>query len=466
MDTLKTSIVVVLLLAVLYGVYVILNKPTDQPLPQELAWQTMEPPQVELGSFEQAAPGLDAKPTTAPPAPPAWTSAGSDGRSELETSPTSESPNIAAPDLLGSAQPVAQTNTAGSATRPPESAYAVPNASLSVDQATPGNSPLGGFANQPDAATYQPPSTPPNSDAEQPAAGVSGGYQPDDAARSDTFQPAGAGRGGSFQPATGDPADTSQSATLPESTQANAGPSPSVKQSDDFSAFESALQSATVKINENNWHDALWTLSLFYNSPDLTPEQDQQLLDWLDPLAAKVIYSTEHLIEPPHEVQRGESLIEIAQQHNVPWQLLANINGVENPQFLVPGTKVKLVRGPFHAQVNLHRNELTLFVNKLYAGRFAISSGNDPAPIPGEYQVNDKQAGRTYYAGDGRTIPAGDPANPFGQMWLDLGSDISIHGSPQSGPTSSQLGCIGLSPRDAADVFGILSLGSRVTIRR
>ena len=243
-------------------------------------------------------------------------------------------------------------------------------------------------------------------------------------------------------------------------------PAPTAKPSDRFSAFESALESATTKIKQGNWHDALWTLSLFYNSPDLTREQDQKLLDWLDQLAARVIYSTEHLVEPAYTVQRGASLVDIAQRHNVPWQLLANINGVENPQFLVPGTKLKVVRGPFHAEVNLNRNELTLFVNKLYAGRFDISSGSDPAPVPGEYQVNDKQSGRTYYAGDGRTIPAGDPANPFGQVWLDLGRDICIHGSPQSGPTSTGLGCISLSPRDATDVFGILSRGSRVTIKR
>ena len=37
-DTLKTAVVVVLLLAVLYGVYVVLNKP--EQFPQELAWET------------------------------------------------------------------------------------------------------------------------------------------------------------------------------------------------------------------------------------------------------------------------------------------------------------------------------------------------------------------------------------------------------------------------------------------
>ncbi|MDP6060158.1 MAG: hypothetical protein QGH33_14760, partial [Pirellulaceae bacterium] len=51
MDTLKTAIVVVLLLAVLYGVYVTLNQP-DQEVSEEIAWaqqQTTEPLQVDFG---------------------------------------------------------------------------------------------------------------------------------------------------------------------------------------------------------------------------------------------------------------------------------------------------------------------------------------------------------------------------------------------------------------------------------
>jgi lipoprotein-anchoring transpeptidase ErfK/SrfK len=232
------------------------------------------------------------------------------------------------------------------------------------------------------------------------------------------------------------------------------------------SPFHSALQSAIAKVEDSQWYDALWTLSLFCNSPDLTPQQQQQLLDWLDPLAAKVIYSTEHLIEPGYTVQRGDTFPEIAARYDVPWQLLANINGVQNPNLLTGGTILKVVRGPFRAEVNLSRNELTLFAGKLYAGRFPITIGNDPAPKPGEYAVVAKQPGRTYYAGNGRTIPVDDPSNPYGKVWIDLGHDLSIHGSPQAGALADGQGCISLSPLDANDVFAILSQGSTVAIRR
>jgi lipoprotein-anchoring transpeptidase ErfK/SrfK len=108
---------------------------------------------------------------------------------------------------------------------------------------------------------------------------------------------------------------------------------------------------------------------------------------------------------------------------------------------------------------------LTIFLGELYAGRFPITLGDDPAPVDGEYTVRDKRQDRPYYTADGRQIPSGSPANPFGRVWLDLGKGICIHGSPPAGSANGR-GCIGLSPRDADDVYGILSLGSTVRVLR
>jgi lipoprotein-anchoring transpeptidase ErfK/SrfK len=165
-------------------------------------------------------------------------------------------------------------------------------------------------------------------------------------------------------------------------------------------------------------------------------------------------------------VGANERLDDIAKQLDVPTQLLANINGVADPDVLLPGTELKTVRGPFRAEVDLDRRSLTLFLNDLYAGRFPIFVGNDPIPESGEYQVLDKQSGRTYYGPGGRSIPVGDPSNPYGKVWLDLGRGVCIHGSPDSAGPGVPPGCIQLSPIDARDIYAILSAGSSVTIRR
>jgi hypothetical protein len=137
---------------------------------------------------------------------------------------------------------------------------------------------------------------------------------------------------------------------------------------------------------------------------------------------------------------------------------------VSDPLILVPSTELKVVPGPFQADVNLATGEITLLLGDLYAGRFPFVLGDQP-PHPGDYKVVDKRSQQKTYVGfDGRVIPANDPTNPYGGWWLCLGGEVAIHGSPAS-PSEKTLGCISLSPQDAADVYGILSIGSEVKIR-
>jgi lipoprotein-anchoring transpeptidase ErfK/SrfK len=249
----------------------------------------------------------------------------------------------------------------------------------------------------------------------------------------------------------------------------NTDPQPSAATNARFAAaFEAALREAQTNLIEARWYQALFVLSQFYNSPDLTDltsQQHQELLDLLDPLAAKVVYSPDHLITDPHVVQRGESLAQIAAMNQVSPELLANINGLENPNLLIPGSKLKVLRGPFRAEVDLQKKELTLFAGQLYAGRFPVTLGRDPEPVPGEYRVLEKQPGHDYFGAAGQRIPANDPQNPFGAVWIGLDRELAIHASPQRGDGGS-LGCISLSPLDAQDVYSILTPGSSVTIRQ
>nr|WP_182867003.1 L,D-transpeptidase family protein [Rhodopirellula sp. JC639] len=226
-----------------------------------------------------------------------------------------------------------------------------------------------------------------------------------------------------------------------------------------------AIATADAMFAKGQLKEALATLSVFYGMPDLSEDQRRQLLSRLDPLAREVIYSRRHLLEPPRRVTASEDLVQIAKEYDVPPQLLANINGVEDPVMVLPGTELKMVRGPFRAEVDLTGQQLTLFLGDLYAGRFEIGVGNDPTPTPGTYTVQEKQTSHVYYDRSGVPIPAGSPDNPYGKMWLDLGGQISIHGSPNT-VQPTQNGCISVAGDYADDVYGILSQGSSVTIRR
>ena len=79
----------------------------------------------------------------------------------------------------------------------------------------------------------------------------------------------------------------------------------------------------------------------------------------------------------------------------------------------------------------------------------------------------EKSVNPVYYGRD-RSISADDPENPLGERWIGLGGGVGIHGTnnPQNIGRDELPGSISLNPRDSEDVYDILSLGSRVTIRR
>ena len=231
--------------------------------------------------------------------------------------------------------------------------------------------------------------------------------------------------------------------------------------------FAAALEQVRHELDAGRLSEAHYQLSRWYDDPNLTPQEQQHLNELLDQLAGTVIYSTQNLMEPACEVQQGETLERIAQRYNVPWQLLAKINGIDDPHSLRPGERLKVVRGPFSAVISLEKHTLTLMLNNAYAGRFPIGVGQDFPPPEGQYFVNEKVVDPIYY-GPGRTIERGDPANPLGRRWLGLGGQIGIHGTndPRNIGQNGVPGSISLADRDVDDVFDILSEGSKVVIRR
>ncbi|MGI9516583.1 MAG: L,D-transpeptidase family protein, partial [Pirellulaceae bacterium] len=190
----------------------------------------------------------------------------------------------------------------------------------------------------------------------------------------------------------------------------------------------------------------------------------------LDLLAGKVIYSTEHHLQTrPYVVSGSDTLESLAAQWQVPAQLIYNVNSskIGDPANLVPGTELKVIQGPFNAVVNIDRQELTLFLSGMYAGRFPVDLGEDGGGVEhGQFVVQQKQSGKEYTDPAGQTIAAGAGNNPYGRFWIELNENLGIHESnPQNGP-GDRRGSIRLGSRDAQDVFGILSHGSQVTITR
>ncbi|MEX0819819.1 MAG: LysM peptidoglycan-binding domain-containing protein, partial [Pirellulaceae bacterium] len=384
MDTLKTAVVVVLLLAVLYGVYVVLNKPEQYP--QDLAWETGTPDpalQIELGTpeagenFPAALPTATWESETQTPAPSGDAHAshvadasGSSERSHASHHELGEQPSLPIPEPTTPAAPaIAAPELLSETDSPTMEDKEVPAEDVSY------------VANEAE-------------ESEDVPAGI--------ASSAERFGGSNRYSGPGSMPVEPDAASQPNDELSASATAAQANindvaerEAPGVESNE----FQSALQAVHAKIEAEDWHDALLKLSSYCNDPSLNSDEFSQLVDLLDPLAGKVIYSMEHLIEPAYQSQPGDTLVNVADRYEVPRQLLANINGIQNPESSLDGRELKVVRGPFRAEISLSRSELTLFLGKLYAGRFAVTIGDAPAPRPGQYQINDKQPGRTYYAG-------------------------------------------------------------------
>ncbi len=201
---------------------------------------------------------------------------------------------------------------------------------------------------------------------------------------------------------------------------------------------------------------------LYWKKPELRSYINQRLQETAVEIYAN---SNTHFAEP-YTVEFGETLQGIAQQYDVPWQYLANLNGV-TPKTLQAGRKLKVLKGPFGAVVDLNQFQLTIHAHGWYVHHYKIGVGQDKRTPVGEFTVKNKLQNPEWYDPAGGVVAADDPANPLGEYWLGLGDHIGIHGTidPDSIGTAVPRGCIHMADADIDEVFQLLSEGSTVVIR-
>ncbi|MDZ4819732.1 MAG: LysM peptidoglycan-binding domain-containing protein [Planctomycetota bacterium] len=231
------------------------------------------------------------------------------------------------------------------------------------------------------------------------------------------------------------------------------------------SAYQIARQNIEPLLQAGRLEEALKELSVWNRSPELKPTEVAELHDLLSKLAGTVVYSREHHLAPAYQVQEGEKLTDIAQKHGLPWELLAKINGIQDPNQLYTGESLKVMRGPFSASVHLQDKHIDVMINGAYAGRFElIGAGPDVATLKGEHTVTKKTVKPVYNGPEGE-IPAGDPRNPLGSLLIVAGKGLAIHdASAEHATAEDPRTTLRLKSRDMEDLFDILSLGSRITV--
>lgn len=202
---------------------------------------------------------------------------------------------------------------------------------------------------------------------------------------------------------------------------------------------------------------------LYWNHKELRPA----IQETIDSTAKAIFFQSKPNYIEPYVIQDGERLEVIAKKYQLSWEYLAKLNRTE-PRRIQIGQKLKVVKGPFGAVVDLKDFALTVHLQGYYVKRYSVGIGKDGSSPIGKFAVLNKVENPAYTAPNGKVIPGDDPANPLGERWIDLGESYGIHGTidPDSIGKAESRGCIRLRDSDIIEVYDFLVKGSEVSIRK
>jgi L,D-transpeptidase ErfK/SrfK len=181
------------------------------------------------------------------------------------------------------------------------------------------------------------------------------------------------------------------------------------------------------------------------------------------------------------------ALSRVALTKGMRWWVLAWRNKLKKPYVLKPGTTIKInnthiVPTLVHDGLVINLPELNLYYFKdgAYQRRYALAVGKRSWPTPtGTYEIANKRRNPTWNVPPsiqeemeamGREViekvPPG-PKNPLGKFWMGTSAPgVGIHATnrPWSVGHSTSHGCIRMLPKEIADLYPQIEVGTPVKI--
>ncbi|MHC4554635.1 MAG: L,D-transpeptidase family protein [Planctomycetota bacterium] len=217
----------------------------------------------------------------------------------------------------------------------------------------------------------------------------------------------------------------------------------------------------------------------------LSPNLRSAVKFQLSKLAEKWLFTPEVFsgdkLTTRYQVQQGDHLERIAKKYKVPYEILMQINGIDRPELLQAGQRIKVIEGPFNVVVYKSNFTMDLYLQDKYIKTYRVGLGSVEHETPsGRWQVESggKLIKPTWTDPDtGKTYVGNNPDYPLGSRWIAIeGIDdatrprtgFAIHGTkdPESIGTRSSRGCIRLYNGDVVEVYNLLYGGiSEVQIK-
>ena len=228
----------------------------------------------------------------------------------------------------------------------------------------------------------------------------------------------------------------------------------------------------------------------------LTNEQTQlrevdrdALREAMTEINRKLVYSKTILRNDPlvetHIVRSGDRLSRIGKRFKIGYRFLAAINELKSPDRILVGQKLKIVRGPFHAVIDMSAFRMDLYLTdkqgrQVYINSLPVGLGEDDSTPPGRWIVKTGSKVKNPQYTDpitGKTYARNDKDNPIGEYWIGLEgieektADLrgyGIHGTidPDSIGRQASMGCVRLGKADMELLYSVLIEGeSTITIK-
>lgn len=184
-----------------------------------------------------------------------------------------------------------------------------------------------------------------------------------------------------------------------------------------------------------------------------------------------------------YKVQPGDQLRVIGKKHKIPFEILLEINNIDNPRNLRAGDTIKVINGPFHARIYRSTFSMDLYLQNTFVRNFFVGLGKPGRETPTGLWIVEpggKLIKPTWTDPDtGKTYDAESPDYPLGSRWIRLKglkgeavgrTGIAFHGIRDEdfaviGKSGSR-GCIRLHNGDAKLIYNLLAPGhSQVAIQ-
>jgi len=252
---------------------------------------------------------------------------------------------------------------------------------------------------------------------------------------------------------------------------------------------EGALDESERLIASNQLVAARTELSRTLASPSLSAEDRRRLRGALMDLNETIVFSPriipgDTMVEE-YRIAGGDSLAKITRRRElgVHWKLLQRINGIDRPERIREGQRLKLVRGPFHAVVDKSDYRVDIYHGPpdeperwVYITSRPVGLGLDDSTPAGRFVVrkNSKLENPAWVNPRNPSDRYGrdDPENPIGEFWIGLdglGDDAvyvgyGLHGTiePDSVGSQQSMGCVRMHDDDIALMYELLEEGASI----